>query len=112
VAAKLELFGAALLDGDGFWYGLVPLKAFVEGRNLGREDAGIQIRPVVQERWAAIFLDHTQLEPRAWRPRANREERLSCEYEYEGFEARKAGDQQQRGVGAASAVVVSDGYKT
>ena len=42
MAAKLELFGAALLDGDGFWYGLVPLKAFVEGRNLGREDAGIQ----------------------------------------------------------------------
>ena len=67
MAAKLELFGAALLDGDGFWYGLVPLKAFVEGRNLGREDAGIQIRPVVQERWAAIFLDHTQLEPRASR---------------------------------------------
>lgn len=62
VAAKLKLFGAALLDGDGFWYGLVPLKAFVEGRNLGREDAGIQIRPVMQERWAAIFFDHTQLQ--------------------------------------------------
>ena len=55
MAAKLELFGAALWDGDGFWYGLVPLKAFVEGRNLGREDAGIQIRPVVQERCTPIF---------------------------------------------------------
>ena len=81
MAAKLELFGAALLDGDGFWYGLVPLKAFVEGRNLGREDAGIQSDAGAVG--GDFFRPHT-LQPREHRARSreNREDGW-CEYEYE-----------------------------